>query len=194
MNVFCIYDQFGKVIQLMSTTLDEIPVADGYFLMLVDPEQPDFVFDAESYFVSETGDFLKKPNRPSVFHVWENRQWAFNRPGLIDEVIGAANSRRSKNFFLPVTYEGVVFDADQVAIGNIQSTLLVFQALKQLPEGFAWRSHDNQLVSMTYEKLEGLAQTIYARNAQVYAESWALKDSLESKTDEELLVLYEQLS
>lgn len=132
--------------------------------------------------------------RPSAFHSFENGNWILQRDSIIKSISYHFNNKRAIALRSSSLFAENNFDSDPQAISNIQSTLLVFQASRQLPPGFVWRTADNQNVPMTYELLDQLAQAIYARNAQIYAESWALKDSLPSKTDQELLDLYQSLT
>ncbi len=52
-----------------------------------------------------------------------------------------------------------LFDADPVAIGRIQGTLLA--AGGTLPDGFYWVAADNTQVPFTFTDLQGLAATIF---------------------------------
>lgn len=182
-------DQEGRVVGLMF--FGDVVNVDG---VIPAPEYMNEINYYNYYYSFEQKEFKLLPEQPSRFHIFQNSQWNFERQLALSTLNNLINQKRGSDFLRPVVFDGLVFDADQTAITNIQSTLLIFQPAGQLPEGFGWRTHDNQTVPMTYAKLEGLAQAIYVRNAQIYAESWALKDSLVTKTDDELLALYESLT
>lgn len=124
---------------------------------------------------------------------FESKTWVLDKSKLTDEISKIINIQRAKQLQERIVFEGGLFDSDEAAVTNIHTTLTVCANGLNLPQGFFWRDANNNNVSMSFEKLKGLAQAIFERNAQIYAESWALKDSLASKTDEELLAIYNDL-
>lgn len=145
-------------------------------------------------FIKVDGAFLdigQPPKHPSLPNP---NGWVIDRSGVEKQISQTVTARAVIEKEKPVYVDGKYLDADIVSLLNLQSVLLSFQQSKTLPENFNWRDHYNNLHSVTYQDLETFIAVIHARNQAVYEESWAIKDSLSSKSDEELLALYESLT
>lgn len=80
-----------------------------------------------------------------------------------------------------VTFDGHLYDSDQRSRDNLTGAVAAFSAGVPVPEGFTWRTADNQNVPMTLESLRGLAAAMLAHVDAQYRAAWAAKDALEGE-------------
>lgn len=81
-----------------------------------------------------------------------------------------------------VEYAGDTFDADSVAQTNIDKTLTRLALGVELPEGFTWRSTDNENIPFDDIDVKGLAEAMDNKRLMAYQVSWSAKDSFDSMT------------
>ena len=90
------------------------------------------------------------------------------------------NQWRTEAIDAGVEYAGVRYDTDAVSRDNITGTLTAVQAGVPLPDGFTWRSEDNQDIPMTVGNLAGLSAVVLAHVNTCYQRSWALKAEVDA--------------
>ena len=134
---------------------------------------------------------------------WDEYMAALNRgddidpmlPPTIDleavrrEMLAQVNVNRN-NAMLdqpPITFNGVLYDADKQSRDNLMGLMTALSAGVSLPDGFTWRSYDNQDISIDATGLQGLmasmAGQVLLRQQNIYQHSWDLKAQLESVDD-----------
>lgn len=84
---------------------------------------------------------------------------------------------------LTVTLAGYTFDAGTASYANLLGVGLLLVAGEPLPAGFTWRTVDNQLVPLTAVQVRGLVKAMVQARESLYRQSWALKDSTISASD-----------
>jgi Domain of unknown function (DUF4376) len=189
------FDEIGNIVSFCDSQ-QEIDISTLPQNMAVAPEGMNSQNAFEYIVNGQTREAIYIGKKPSHFYRYsfEEKCWVVNRITLIEEIDRACNKQRQETISTAVFYEGNVFDADGIAVFNLQSTLTMCMNGVSLPENFVWRDSSNNNVPMSLEKLKGLAQTIFERNNLAYMESWKVKDSLSSKTDEELLAIHNDLT
>jgi hypothetical protein len=80
------------------------------------------------------------------------------------------------------TFEGNQFGADLVSRTNLIGTVGSIQAGIPLPDGFTWRTLDEQNVPMTADALVALGAALLVHCNTQYAKSWALKAQVDATT------------
>lgn len=188
------YDQSTGVIHSFSTYENDVDVTGPGFVVL--PEGFD-VTNVFSYLVNpKTKELVLPETYPGIFYLFdfENENWKLNREAMISSIKGLVNQNRYRKTQTPIEHNGFVFDADPDSITNLQSVLAMCANGMVLPDNFLWRDANNNNHPMTVEGLKNLAGAIFQRSGAIYSESWALKDSLPNKTDEELLAIYDSLT
>ncbi|ANN71560.1 DUF4376 domain-containing protein [Bordetella bronchialis] len=82
-------------------------------------------------------------------------------------------------------YDGHRFDSDLVSRTNIIGTATGVQAGIALPQGFTWRTSDNENVPMDGDGVIALGAALLQHVNQQYATSWQLKAQIEAATTPE---------
>ncbi len=77
------------------------------------------------------------------------------------------------------------FDSDLISRTNIIGTAAGVQAGVPLPEGFTWRTSDNENVPMDGSGVIALGAALLQHVNQSYAASWQLKEQIEAATTPE---------
>lgn len=111
---------------------------------------------------------------------------AFTLAEYKDKKKEAINSERGgKLNQLVVTLDGVDYDADEVAQGNVSRTITAINAgVIPVPDPMSWRAHDNTTQSLSHLKLLELAGLMFAAVDAIYNESWTMKASVDAAADE----------
>lgn len=91
------------------------------------------------------------------------------------------NSERNRVINEGMEFEGNVFDIDDISLSRISSLVTAVTANIPLPEGFTWRSKDNQNVPMDAAKLVTFGATALGYFSSIMQKSWALKDLIDTK-------------
>lgn len=79
-----------------------------------------------------------------------------------------------------IEYGGYAYDADSRSQSNLTATVAACNAGILLPEGFVWRTADNQNVPMDATALAGLAAVMLVQGNAAYQKSWQLKAQLDA--------------
>lgn len=141
------------------------------------------------------GALVPFPKRPSNYHVWDwgRKEWSSSVPGL-----EAARSKKRQEIddekmrllSLPISYEGVLFDADAESISNIRGISSRIARGDGLTEGWTgWRVADNSMVwvsataSEVFDHLNTIASLIENRTQAVLNAAWAHKDAVAALED-----------
>lgn len=90
------------------------------------------------------------------------------------------NVMRADRLYAGYEFDGHRYDSDQAAILNITAVVSAVAAGIKLPDGFSWRTADNETVPHTAESITRLAAELLAYIEQCYAASWALKDAIDA--------------
>jgi hypothetical protein len=93
------------------------------------------------------------------------------------------NAWRKQAIDAGVAFNGVMFDSDDISRANLTGVVAAANAGIPLPEGFTWRSADNQDIPMDLAALVGLAGTMLAHVNFQYAKSWTLKGVVDAAAD-----------
>lgn len=112
------------------------------------------------------------------------------RPDMTEEVLARVkgvirtfiNDQRDKLMAEGVVYNGVKFDTDTAAITNILGAQSFVSSGQSLPEGFTWRSANNEDIEFTSTDVENLAVSVFAHRNAVYQRSWEKKQEVENCT------------
>lgn len=84
-----------------------------------------------------------------------------------------------------ITFDGHRYDTDPRSRENLAGAVASVGGGGGLPDGFAWRTEDNQLVAMTPQKLAQLGRAVVDHVNACYARSWQLKDTIAASDDPE---------
>lgn len=79
-------------------------------------------------------------------------------------------------------FDGHVYDSDERSQTNIIGTANAVQAGLPLPEGFSWRTKDNQNVPFDSQKVIALGAALLAHVNTQYSISWWLKEQVAQAT------------
>lgn len=145
-------------------------------------------FDDLHYF--DGVDFVAIEPAPSVHHKFDfvSKQWVADN-GLLDKLKTdkkqEVNNIRLSLSKAPIDYQGSRYDADQQAISNISSVLLLGGS-----GTIVWRDYDNINHNLSIADLHGLANDIKDRNSYLYARSWEIKEEIDSLTTIEAVDSY----
>ena len=84
-----------------------------------------------------------------------------------------------------IAFDGHRYDTDPRSRENLSGAVASVGSGGGLPEDFAWRTEDNQLVPMRPETLTQLGRAVLDHVNACYARSWALKDEIAASDDPE---------
>lgn len=88
-------------------------------------------------------------------------------------------------------HDGHIYDSDERSKSNIIGTATGVTAGIPLPDGFTWRTHDNEDIPMDGPGVIALGASLLQHISAQYARSWQLKaqiDAAESPPDLDLIV------
>ena len=125
---------------------------------------------------------------PTKCHVFDeaSRGWVFSGAAFDaarEDRRAEIDAARDLARYSGVTYNGVCFDSDQVAAGNLTGWAAAVAAGIPVPEGFTWRSADNRDIPFTAEDILGLAAAMATKTTACYQRAWSLKAELDELTD-----------
>ena len=89
--------------------------------------------------------------------------------------LAKVNSLRDRAMGLGMTWNGHVWDSDTRSQANLSGVVSAVSVGVPLPEGFTWRTADNQDVPVTPAQLVEFGAHMMAFANAVYTRSWALK-------------------
>jgi hypothetical protein len=97
------------------------------------------------------------------------------------------NGSRETAINAGVIYNDQTYDSDDRSRANLTATVSALQAGIPLPQGFTWRSADNQDVPFDAADLIGLAAAMMEHVNTQYQKSWALKTTVSAAASVEAL-------
>lgn len=80
-------------------------------------------------------------------------------------------------------WDGNEWDADPVSRGNLTGVAAAVNAGLSLPDGFAWRTKDNQNVPLDSDGVMALAGAMLAHVNQCYVNAWSAKAAVSGMSD-----------
>jgi hypothetical protein len=139
------------------------------------------------------GNIVTIPKQPGSSYVWQQDGWVDTTPitRLKAQVEKQINEERNRiNLFL-ITFNGVLFDADEIAQQNIQSWVTNIAAGQLPPADFKWRAYDNTYYPADASFITGLWNAITARKSRIFERSWIKKAELQALTTVEEVKAYD---
>ena len=142
------------------------------------------------------GQIVSIPKRPSQYHVWQNGGWVDSRPAptLAEEKEKksvAINVERERRGVLPITFQGIEWDADNIAQRNISAWMAAIAAGVTIPTGFVWRATDNTNHAADADFVNGLGAAITLRGTLLYQTSWGKKAEVAALTTVDAVKAYD---
>lgn len=92
------------------------------------------------------------------------------------------NAKRDEAMAAGVEYNGVIFDSDFISQANMARVHTGVNDSWPLPEGFTWRSADNQDIPFTTEDVNNLAHIMLDNGNSIYKDSWVKKKAIDDAT------------
>ena len=142
------FDGFGRITRRVNAPFDEASLAaqDGEQWI-----QSDEIYSDADFFVFNNA-FTQFPPKPSVFHEWNWRllSWEASESAIVDiknRMASEINTIRDEKQYLPVLYDGVLFDADpqsRTAMTGLEGRIRQGGGLTSPWRG--WRTYDNIFV------------------------------------------------
>lgn len=100
-----------------------------------------------------------------------------------DELSSIVDSERTRRIAKGFTFEGNQFDTDDTSLRNLTATVSLLGVGSSLPDGFTWRSADNQNIPMDAAKLLSFGGQILNWVNSNYVASWTIKAELKTIRD-----------
>lgn len=179
------FDPCGRITRALQAPLDEAHhIAQEGEQWL---EVPEFYSDSTHYI--QWGAFQPFPPNPHGPHgVWDwySHSWTLSGTALEDvkaEKRAEVDAWRDKVRYSGVSLGGYTFDSDPTATVNITGWMTAVNAGIPLPEGFSWRTQDNNDIPFQEEDVKALAAAIVLKTALCYQRAWALKAQINEFTD-----------
>ena len=123
--------------------------------------------------------------KPSKFHQWDwqIKAWSLPQEGFdlaVASKKGQVDLERARQAELPLSYRGVLFDADTRAQSNVQGWMVNISNGLEVPPGFTWRDYNNVDHPADAEFIKGLGAAMVHRGSQLYQRAWELKASIDA--------------
>jgi hypothetical protein len=140
-----------------------------------------------------------QPDKPadsdSATWAWDQttRRWveaktlAWYKRVKLDQISAARESKNSE----PISYDGALFDADELGQRNIQAWTNTIAAGTNPPAGFVWRDFDNVDHPADAAFIVGLNNAIVERGTALYQASWQKKSEVEALTSIDDVIEYD---
>lgn len=192
MNTYAYFDEAGTPRYTASYSNDaDVPETPaGYRRVAL---TADFSTLLQEYWLSPSGDLVNRGAAPSKHHEWDAASllWVVT-PAALDQAKSdlklKVDTLRDVARAAGVTYNGVDYDSDPVSSANITEWAAVVTAGVVLPEGFTWRSKDNQDIPFSASDILGLAAAIAVSATTCYRRAWAVKARIDALLDYSQLV------
>ncbi len=113
--------------------------------------------------------------------------WDYEISKCIEYIKNQINIIREKRINEPIIYNSITYDAGQGDIENILNAIdgLQFNNQNQIQ----WRDYNDNYQTLTLQDLQNIYNLWLLRKNKVYQASFILKDSLPTKTEEEIVNL-----
>lgn len=92
-------------------------------------------------------------------------------------IIDTLRSQAMKSGF---EYDGHTYQADPVSYGNLTSAIVAANSGNPLPDGFTWRTADDQNIAVTTEDLVAMGTAALTYITECYQRSWDLKAGVDT--------------
>jgi hypothetical protein len=141
------------------------------------------------------GEVVTIPKKPEEWFVWDNATEGWIDPSPLavlkkkkSDEITLARERRNLS---PITYQNVIFDADEEAQRNVSAWMTNIAAGQDPPTGFEWRAYDNVNHPADAAFVVGLGNAITLRGTYLYQRSWIKKAEVAALTTAEDVRAYD---
>lgn len=181
---------------------DSIPPDPAGFVSVEVPVTSDDVLLLREYCLQDGALFQRGP-RPSPYYEWDPTalSWAV-RPGALDEAKASTRKNvdrlRDQKHGLPITVDGVVFDADSQSVESIRGLTARVDRGDGLTTGWVgWRTFDNTMVwtdwpaAQVLEGLHTVSRAIEDRKQALLIAAWAHKAVIETLETLEEVTAYD---
>lgn len=153
----------------------------------------------ERYYITPQGSVAAFPSQPSDYHVWD---WATKSWIVPQEAIDIAKANkkaeveqlRAFHEYKQVSFEGNLYDGDEVSQNNVISWTTLVAAGVPLPPGFTWRDATNVERAADFLFLKGLSSIFITKKSKVYRNQWAHKAAIDALTSIPAISLYSILT
>ena len=103
----------------------------------------------------------------------------------------AINFERERRGILPITFQGIEWDADELSQRNISAWMASIAAGVAIPTGFVWRATDNVNHPADAAFVNGLGAAITLRGTLLYQTSWGKKAAVNALTTVDAVKAYD---
>ena len=155
----------------------EIPVETYQAMMTVGMDE----------FYYKNGEIHSRDPRPANYYIWDvtSEKWIEDVERAKEDISVEINLERAKRLKAGVSFNGRVFDSDVASMANITETLTMINAGVVLPEGFVWRTKDNENVPFDTVSFVEFATKVINYKNDCYIHSFNLKAQLMTLTNVE---------
>lgn len=101
--------------------------------------------------------------------------FTFNLDVIKDRKWSEIKKQRDEMEFSTFQYDGNVYDCDQTSATRIMGAMLAGIAVE-------WKTHDNQVVPLTPQKVQGLYTAMITNTATAHARGRTAKDAIDAAT------------
>jgi hypothetical protein len=105
--------------------------------------------------------------------------------------IESINAERERRGVLPITFQGIEWDADEFSQRNISAWMASIAAGVAIPPGFTWRAADNTNHAADAAFINGLGAAITLRGTLLYQTSWGKKAEVAALTTVDAVKAYD---
>lgn len=116
-----------------------------------------------------------------------NNQWDYDISKCIDYIKQNINIIRVTKINEPIIYNSITYDAGQKDIENILNAIDGMQMNNETT--IAWRDYNDNYQTLTLDDLQNIYNLFLLRKSNIYQASFILKDSLPTKTKNEIVNL-----
>jgi hypothetical protein len=119
-----------------------------------------------------------------------NQTWDYDLIKCIEYIKQNINIIREEKINEPISYNNVLYDAGKKDIENVLKAIDGLQINNQ--NQIIWRAYDDSYITLTLTDLQNIYNIWLLRKHKVYRASFVLKDSLTSKTKQDIVNLLDK--
>jgi hypothetical protein len=191
----------GEIVGLQFSSTEPPYVKEGYVRVPADYPNAGSV-TADTHYVNGSGLIVPyppelaatKPIRPSLRHQWDVQQGWVDQSTLAQakaDKVEAINVERERRGVLPITFQSIEWDADELSQRNISAWMASIAAGVAIPTGFVWRAADNTNHAADADFVNGLGAAITLRGTVLYQVSWGKKAAVNALTTVDAVKAYD---